>query len=184
MASVFGSTTEELDGTKEWRLAWWRTIYDYTVHGEHFWAGKGSGVNLAVSDDFVVGTENPNAPPLRSPHNGSLTILARYGVPGFCLWFTVLAVWFGTLADAMLLARRRRQAEWYGLFLFLACYELAMLINSSFDVALEGPILGFWFWSLFGFGVGAVMIYRVQPPPDADGAALLRAATETQGEAR
>ncbi len=182
MASVFGSTTEELDGTKEWRLSWWRTIHDYTIDGEHFWTGKGSGVNLAVSDGFVVGTENPNAPPLRSPHNSSLTILARYGVPGLCLWFTVLAVWFATLADAMFVARRRGQAQWYGLFLFIACYLLAALINSSFDVALEGPILGFWFWSLFGFGVGAVMIYRVQPPPDADGAALLRAGAERLGE--
>jgi O-antigen ligase len=184
MASVVGSTTQELDGTKEWRLDWWRTIHDYTIDGEHFWTGKGSGVNLAVSDGFVVGTENPDAPLLRSPHNSSLTVLARYGVPGLCLWLTVLAVWFATLADAMFLARRRGQAEWYGLFLFIACYLLAALINSSFDVALEGPILGFWFWSLFGFGVSAVMIYRVQPPPDDGGSARPRTASTGTAEAQ
>jgi hypothetical protein len=25
------------------------------------------------------------------------------------------------------------------------------------------PVLGIWFWCLFGFGVASVMIYRVQP---------------------
>ncbi len=163
--SIFGSTTQELDGTKAWRLTWWNTIYDYTLHGQHFWNGKGFGVNLAVSDGFVVGTENPNAPPLRSPHNASLTILARSGVPGLLLWVILLGSWFFTLVDAILLAYRRRQREWYGVLLFVTCYLLAALINSSFDVALEGPMLGFWFWSLFGFGIAAVMVYRLQPPP-------------------
>jgi O-antigen ligase len=165
--SIFGSTTEELDGTKAWRLEWWQSIYNYTIHGQHFWSGKGFGVNLAVSDGFVVGTENPNAPPLRSPHNASLTILARSGVPGLLLWVILLGSWFATLVDAILLARRRRQREWYGVLLFVTCYLLAALINSSFDVALEGPMLGFWFWSLFGFGIAAVMVYRMQPPPGA-----------------
>jgi hypothetical protein len=96
----------------------------------------------------------------------------------------MLAVWFGAVVGAMLLARRRRQAEWHGLFLFVACYELAALINSSFDVALEGPILGFWFWSLFGFGVAAVMIYRVQPPPDDGDAAFAETGAAHSGSAQ
>jgi hypothetical protein len=37
---------------------------------------------------------------------------------------------------------------------------MAMLINASFDVALEGPMQGIWFWCLFGFGLGCVMVYR------------------------
>jgi hypothetical protein len=183
VASIFGSTTQELDGTKEWRLSWWQAIYDYTVYGEYFWVGKGFGVNLAVSDGFVVGTENPNAPLLRSPHNGSLTILARSGVPGLLLWVGLLGSWFLMMADAMLLARRRRQRDWYGLFLFIACYLLAALINSLFDVALEGPMLGFWFWSLFGFGIAAVMIYRVQLPPEGDALVLTESDGQYSGEA-
>ena len=38
---------------------------------------------------------------------------------------------------------------------------LAILINASFDVALEGPMQGIWFWCLVGFG--SVMVYLAQP---------------------
>jgi hypothetical protein len=34
------------------------------------------------------------------------------------------------------------------------------MINATFDVALEGPMQGIWFWCLIGFGIGSVMIYR------------------------
>ncbi|WGS25324.1 hypothetical protein [Bradyrhizobium sp. ISRA464] len=34
------------------------------------------------------------------------------------------------------------------------------MINTSFDVALEAPMQGVWFCSLFGFGIGTTMIYR------------------------
>jgi hypothetical protein len=39
---------------------------------------------------------------------------------------------------------------------------MAILINATFDVALEGPMQGIWFWCLFGFGIGSVMVYRAQ----------------------
>ena len=59
-------------------------------------------------------------------------------------------------------ARRRGQTEWAGLFLFLGCYVGSIIINASFDSALEGPVQGVWFWSLIGFGIGSVMVYRAQ----------------------
>ena len=76
-----GDSREDLQGTKEWRLAWWQQIQNYTLRGEHFWTRNRFGVSLAEVDGFLVG-DNPNAPPLRSPHNAFMTILARGGVPG------------------------------------------------------------------------------------------------------
>ena len=52
------------------------------------------------------------------------------------------------------------QPEWAGLLLFIACYATSCLINAAFDVALEAPMQGIWFWCLIGFGIGATMIYR------------------------
>ena len=92
-----------------------------------------------------------------------MTILARAGVPGVVLWALVLVSWFGMLIRATLTARARRHREWASLFLFIGCYAAAILINAMFDVVLEGPMQGIWFWCLFGFGVGSVMIYRAQP---------------------
>ena len=72
-----------------------KQIQNYTLRGEHFWTGKGFGVSLAEVDGFVV-CYNHNAPPLRSPHNAFMTILARGGVPGNgALFVLTLTSWRG-----------------------------------------------------------------------------------------
>jgi O-Antigen ligase len=157
VASIFGRAGVQTESTKEWREKWWNIIVDNTVRGPYFWTGRGFGVNLGFEDGFG----NPhNERPLRSPHNGHITILARAGIPGAALWGVFLAAWFGTLLHTMLLARRRGQAEWAGLLLFVACYATSCVINATFDVALEAPMQGIWFWCLIGSGIGATMIYR------------------------
>jgi hypothetical protein len=157
VASIFGRGSDQTEGTKEWREKWWSIIADNTVHGPYFWTGRGFGVNLAFEDGFG---NRHNERPLRSPHNGHMTILARAGIPGAVLWGVFLAAWFGALLHATSLARRCGQAEWAGLLLFVACYAASCVINASFDVALEAPMQGIWFWCLIGFGIGTTMIYR------------------------
>ena len=149
----------ELAGPKQWRLMWWGKIQDYTLHGPYFWTGKGFGVGLAEDDGFVV-WEAEGQSTVRSPHNANITMLARAGVPGLVLWLLLLVSWFSMMLRSMLEARRRGEDDWANAFLYVAGYLLAILINASFDVALEGPMLGIWFWCLFGLGVGASLIYR------------------------
>jgi hypothetical protein len=57
-------------------------------------------------------------------------------------------------------ARSVKDETWAAILLFIACYMLSMLVTASFDVALEGPILGFWYWTVFGVGVAACRIHR------------------------
>ena len=154
--SVFSSSENaQLDGTKQWRVGWWQYIQSYTFHGDYFWTGKGFGVNLAQADGFVVGDGT-----VRAPHSVHMTMLARSGVPGLVLWGLTLVGVFYTLLSNMVVARRRSDHTWANLFLFFACYLAAIIIDASFDVALEGPMLGIWFWVLFGLGVGSTMVYR------------------------
>ena len=163
--SIFGdSDRSAMEGNKEWRLNWWKKIIDYTVHGEYFWTGKGFGVNLADDDGFQVNADKS----LRSPHSIHMSFLARTGVPGLALWAMMHVVWFYTIADTYLRARRRGQLRWCGLMLFLFAYYTAFLINGSFDVYLEGPMGGIWFWTVFGVGVGAVWCWRYCPQILAD----------------
>lgn len=158
--SIFGGETRgDLTATKAWRLAWWNTIEDYTVHGDYFWSGKGFGINLSVADG-IVDTPSLDGPELRSPHSVNMTILARMGIPGLILWTLLLLSWFLTMASNLVMAHLRRDEAWFRLFLFLTCYVAAVVIDASFDVALEGPMLGIWFWALFGFGIGTAQIYR------------------------
>ena len=157
IASIFGRSGDQTESTKVWREKWWNIIVDNTVRGPYFWTGRGFGVNLAFEDGFG----NPhNERPLRSPHNGHITILARAGIPGAALWGIFLAAWLLALLQTMFRARRCGQPEWAGLLLFIACYATSCLINAAFDVALEAPMQGIWFWCLIGFGIGATMIYR------------------------
>jgi O-antigen ligase len=155
-----GSEVGDLEGTKQWRLNWWNDIIDYTVHGPYFWTGKGFGVNLA-DDDGYQGTDWDGQ--LRSPHNGHLTMLARAGVPGFILWVVVQVAWATGIVRAGLRARLGGQVRWAGLFVFLFAYWAAMMTRAGFDVYLEGPMGGIWFWTIFGIGLAALWIYRHQP---------------------
>lgn len=164
--SIVGQSGGQGEGTKQWRLNWWDIIIRDTVHGPNFWTGRGFGVNLAEQDGFAgpdMTANGQNRALTRSPHNAQMTMLARAGVPGLVLWALVLTSWFGMLMKATVMARVRGHKQWADLFLFIGCYAAAIVINASFDVVLEGPVQGIWFWCLFGFGVGSVMIYRAQP---------------------
>jgi O-antigen ligase len=164
--SITGETQrDELDGSKRWRLEWWNTIIDYTFDGPYFWTGKGFGINLANADGFQVHADNA----LRSPHNGHLTILARAGVPGFALWIATQLAWGLMVFDAFIRAVRAREKRWSGMFVFLMAYWAAFMVNISFDVFLEGPVGGIWFWTLFGVGLAAVRIHRTAPEVMKDG---------------
>jgi hypothetical protein len=150
VASIFGGTDiETFSGTKLWRLLWWETIVDYTVFGEHFWTGKGFGINLADADGFQVFWDRS----LRSPHNGHLTLLARAGVPGLVLWILLQGSFAWSLFRAHWRDRLAGRREWADLSLWVLLYWLAFMVNATFDVFLEGPHGGIWFWSVFGIGL-------------------------------
>jgi O-Antigen ligase len=161
--SIIGPSGQQTEGTKRWRLDWWDVIINDTLHGPSFWTGRGFGLNLADADGFAeTGDPSNPRPPTRSPHNAHMTLLARAGVPGVVLWALVLISWGGMMLRAMLVARARGHEQWSGVFLFVTCYAISIIINATVDVTLEGPVQGIWFWCLFGFGIGSVMVYRAQ----------------------
>ncbi|GGL85989.1 hypothetical protein GCM10010840_24910 [Deinococcus aerolatus] len=157
--SVAGDSGSDVrEGTRTWRLNWWNDIVDYTIYGPYFWTGKGYGINLADSDGYQVKREHS----LRNPHNGHMTFLARSGVPGFLAWVALQLAFGFSLLRAYARARATGQTTWASLNLWLFAYWLAFLVNASFDVYLEGPQGGIWFWSVFGFGLAALETQRRQ----------------------
>jgi hypothetical protein len=157
---VPGSVDESgLEGTSQWRLSWWTDIVNYTVFGEYFWTGKGFGINLAADDGYLT-----SAAQNRSPHNGHITVLARSGVPGLLLWVLTLGSFAFGMLRAYFAARRRGDEGWARLNLWVLAYWTAFVVNGAFDVFLEGPQGGIWFWSLIGFGV-AIMRMQARGAP-------------------
>ena len=159
--SIFGGGNADQVSTKTWRLEWWRSIIDYTIYGPYFWSGKGFGINLAISDGVMASADKGLVAALRSPHSCHFTILARTGVIGLTLWAATMISWCATLLHRILEARQRGDYNWLCFFVLALCYALGLLIDASFDVALEGPMSGIWFWCIFGAGLGASMIYGV-----------------------
>jgi hypothetical protein len=157
-----GDAPGDLSNTRTWRLDWWRSILDYTFFGEYFWKGKGFGLNLADDDGFQVSL--PDEAPLRSPHNVFMTVLARMGVPGLLLWLGLLSIFGISLVAAYARARSVGAAEWAGVDLWILAYWIAFLVNGSFDVVLEGPQGGIWFWCIMGVGLAALEAQRTMLP--------------------
>jgi hypothetical protein len=146
ITSTFGIGNEQGNEvvTRRWRLNWWSKIIDYTFNGPYFWTGKGYGINLAQDDGFR-GRTNEDGATNRHPHNIVMNVLARSGVIGLALYLSFLFS-FGLRLLLYALPRTPR-----GDFaLWLLAYWTAFFFNAQFDVFLEGPMGGIWFWSLVG----------------------------------
>ncbi len=148
-----------LEGTKRYRMDWWNKIIDYTFFGQYFVNGKGYGINLAISDDQVLNGDIS----LRNPHNAHLTILARSGVPGLALWIVLNFSWVLGIIHCIIKAKLTQMRKWEGWFCTLLAFYLAVMVNASFDVYLEGPMGGVWFWTVFGIGVASMHLYHQFP---------------------
>jgi len=161
--SIFGGgkqgDLEELQGTKQWRMDFWKAIIDDTVYGPYFWKGKGFGVNLVSEYGFNIDAEET----VRAPHNGHMTMLARSGVPGATLWAIVHASWALGMVDGYIRSFFAGRKRWAGLFMWLLIYWLCVVINCSFDPYIEGPMGGVWLWCIYGMGVAAMYLRRREP---------------------
>jgi hypothetical protein len=150
LLSVIGTSSDpNLEGTKQFRLAWWTKIINYTVFGPYFWDGKGFGINLADDDGFQPTADHS----LRAPHNSHFTVLARMGVPGFVLWLLLQGAFGIQLLTSVFAHRRSGDAALASVGGWILVYWTAMMVDTSFDPYLEGPQGGIWFWTLFGLGL-------------------------------
>ena len=65
--------------------------------------------------------------------------------------------------SAFVRSRLGGDVRWQGVFFFLLAYWVAFLINASFDVYLEGPMGGMWFWTVWGVGLAALALFERRP---------------------
>jgi len=165
ISSILGEGNNQagsLEDTKQWRLQWWETIANYTFYGKHYWLGKGYGINLATDDGFQVEEDES----LRNPHNIHMMFLARSGVPGYVMWTLFLVALFFMLARKAIFgplvgasAYQSRIAVW------MIAYLGALILMASFDVFLEGPMGGVWFWSLIGMAYAYLLRSNPEESP-------------------
>jgi hypothetical protein len=87
-------------------------------------------------------------------------MLARGGLPGFLLWASVCLFWLWQVVKALHAAVKQGCTNYAKILQIVLVYWVAFFINAAFDVFLEGPMAGIWFWSVTGVGIGAVHHFR------------------------
>lgn len=143
------------EGTANWRMIWWQNLYDHVMATNPVF-GIGFGESLYVYNPFLEGIQDEFI--VRSPHNFNMTIFTRMGILGLFLWASILIVGIGSLCVRLWAGattrgqpytheRRDELAFW---IVMLVC----TVVNSSFGVLMEGPVLGIWFWFALGFAGG------------------------------
>jgi hypothetical protein len=162
LGSMVGGSGEGTghETTAQWRLKWWSNIANETFYGPYFWTGRGFGQNLAIVNGPYGAAASREEVTLRSPHSGTMTVLARMGVPGLLLWASINILFAVRMVRAQRLAVKRGSLFWGRLTLWILASWLATLIDLSFDVYLEGPQGGIWFWTIIGFGIAAMRIQK------------------------
>jgi O-antigen ligase len=156
---------EDPVGTANWRMIWWQSLYAAVMRTDPaFGLGFGESLHLYhpllwhLHESFIV----------RSPHNFNVTVFARMGIVGFALWAAILALgigglfrraWRGTVRGDPYGPERRDELAFWIMML------VATVVNSSFGVLMEGPVLGIWFWFALGFANGRAMTTGAPLPP-------------------
>ena len=148
-------------GTIAWRLEIWKQVVD-DVTTELPLTGFGPGPDLGERYDISSDPDHP----LRNPHNSHVGVLARSGMVGATLWGMLWLLWTAELllVRSRLLARDRTVEG--AVLAWLIVSSTAILINSIFDPALEGPQVAWWLWAMLGLGISMVVLERIDRLPD------------------
>jgi hypothetical protein len=85
-------------------------------------------------------------------------------VPGFLAWLTLQGLFCISLFQTYRKAVRAGRHDWANLNLGVLSYWFAFMVNATFDVFLEGPQGGIWFWCVFGFGIALTEVQRYGYP--------------------
>ena len=150
----------EAEGTAYWRVLWWQRLYE-AVMKENPAFGIGFGESLHLYHPLLETLDDPLV--ARAPHNFHITVFTRMGFVGLAIWLFIAGVgiagvfirtWKGMTTRGKHYSPERRDelAFWVMMLVFT-------VVNSSFGVLMEGPVLGIWFWLALGFATG-----RAQSP--------------------
>jgi O-Antigen ligase len=144
-------------GTANWRIIWWQHLYAAVMKADPVF-GLGFGESLHVYHPLLSAEHGVFE--VRSPHNFNVTVFTRMGIAGLVLWVAILLIGLGTLfgrtwrgmaAGEPYTPDRREELTFWLMML------VATVVNSSFGVLMEGPVLGIWFWFALGFSSGRAL---------------------------
>jgi hypothetical protein len=137
---------DQAAGTATWRSDWWKSLTDEVLSRNPLF-GLGFGDPLTEYNPRLAAGADAT---LRAPHNYNVTVFARMGILGALVWSGILylgifrQVWkVVTAKTPQELSRARQLTFWVGCL-------VAIWVNASFDVQMEGPVAAIPFWLILG----------------------------------
>ena len=147
-----GASFDSPDETAAWRTGWWANLYDGVMDRNPI-AGLGFGENLS-DYNTLLNDENIGEFPVRSPHNYNVTVFSRMGILGLLIWTGIASL--GIVVPMWNLARPFKLSDRVEAMdrTFWIAAIIAIWVNSSFGVLMEGPVDGIPFWLILGLIAG------------------------------
>ena len=154
-ATVTAAIRESFDPTSpsgmnanvRWRIAYWKFVIEESAEAPLLGTGFGHAANFRWSnilyDARVGNAADPND--VTPPHNSFLNVLYRTGLLGFIPLVALVgvAVWRTARELRRPLSRERR-----ALLVGFASLLAFVIVIANFNVALEGPYMGMFFWTI------------------------------------
>jgi len=168
LTASFQDTPQQANA--RWRLSFWKFLLEESARRPFIGVGFGRPSNFEWNGiHYDRRTGDPQDPfDVIAPHNSFLNLLYRTGLPGFL-----------ALAAIMLLAvirlvpvARRTRGEDKALAIWLLAAIAATTVAASFNVALEGPFMGIFFWAVLGLALLAPQ-FLGGPPEGSNGRSAL-----------
>ena len=136
-----------MNANVRWRISYWKFVIEESAERPLLGTGFGHAANFRWSnilyDARVGNAADPND--VTPPHNSFLNVLYRTGLLGFIPLVTLVGVALWRTAREL---RRPLSRERRALLVGLACLLAFVLVIANFNVALEGPYMGMFFWTI------------------------------------
>jgi hypothetical protein len=143
---------------QQWRLAFWSYMLRAAAHQPIFGVGFGRPANFhwhGVVYDARIGDVH-NDQDVTGPHNSFVNIVYRTGLLGFIpLLFLVAAA----VVAALSWLRRPHESEIRAAYVGLVAIFVFVFVIANLNVALEGPYMAIFFWSLLGLLIAWPQLY-------------------------
>jgi hypothetical protein len=151
ITSSFASSSSA-NANARWRLAFWRYLLRQSIHDPVFGVGFGKPADFTWHGvTYDPRSQAPGAPAsdVTGAHNSFVAMLYRAGAPALLATLALMVVAVARLVPLI----RRTSGEDRA----LAIWPLAALAiatgQASFNVVLEGPYMGIFFWAALGLAL-------------------------------
>jgi O-antigen ligase len=126
-----------------WRIDYWAYLSRKTLHNPVFGAGFGRPANFHWDGNVYDSRNGVDVESVSPPHNSFMNLLYRTGLLGFAALLVLLWIAVRTFLRQLRATRTPDLVALLALFAFIC-------VVAFLNVALEGPYMAMFFWTVVG----------------------------------